>query len=115
MRVLRLVEIQRARSSITAACAIEDLRFEFTVWYEDVDLGALDRDLADRLAFHVAMFQINAVCSLKPDAIELGPYARFATRAFQELSLTIFRRVWAQWRICNLNIDIYFRAQRLYL
>jgi len=78
-----------------------DMRFHFTVWYEDLDLDALAREhgeLVDRLAFHVAMFQINTVCSLRPDAIELGPYARFATARFVETWRTVLRRVWAQWR-----------------
>lgn len=78
------------------------MQFHFTVWYQDIDLGALAREygdeLLDRLAFHVAMFQINTVGSLRPDAVELGRYARFATRRFQDLWRTIFKRVWAQWR-----------------
>ena len=102
MTALRLLEIRRARDHVAATCGIDDLRFHFTVWYEDLDLDALARqhgdELLDRLAFHVAMFQINAVCSLQPDSIELGPYARFATAAFMALWRTVFRRVWAQWR-----------------
>ena len=102
MRVLRLIEVQRARECIVASCALDDLRFHFTVWYEDVDLDALaarhGAELLDRIAFHVAMFQVNAVASLRPDAIELGPWARFATPAFLTLWQTVFRNVWGQWR-----------------
>jgi hypothetical protein len=102
MSVLRLVDVRRARDHIGATCALDDTEFHFTVWYEDVDLTALARvhgdELLDRIAFHVAMFQVNAVASLAPDTIELGRYARFATARFQELWRTIFRRVWAQWR-----------------
>jgi UDP-N-acetyl-alpha-D-muramoyl-L-alanyl-L-glutamate epimerase len=102
VRVLRLVEIRRGRDHIETTCALDDLRFHFTVWYQDVDLDEVAREhgaeLVDRLAFHVGLFQINAVGSLRPDALELGPYARFATRRFQELWRTIFVRVWAQWR-----------------
>jgi UDP-N-acetyl-alpha-D-muramoyl-L-alanyl-L-glutamate epimerase len=102
MRVLRLLEVQRARECISVTCGLDDLRFHFTVWYQDVDLhelAALHGDeLLDRLAFHVAMFQLNAVCSLRPDALELGAYARFATPRLVELWRTVFRRVWAQWR-----------------
>lgn len=102
MSVLRLLEIRRARDHVAATCGVDDLRFHFTVWYEDIDLDALARthgdELLDRLAFHVAMFQINAVASLRPQTIELGPYARFATAAFMTLWRTIVRRVWAQWR-----------------
>jgi len=102
MRVLRLYEIRRERDHIGVTAGIDDLRFHFTVWYEDLDLDAVARqhgdELVDRLAFHVALFQINTICSLRPDTIELGAYARFATARFVELWKTIFRKVWAQWR-----------------
>lgn len=102
MRTLRLLELSRARDHVAAACGLGDLRFHFTVWYEGVDLDALARahgdELVDRLAFHVAMFQLNAVGSLRPDAIELGRWAAFATPRFVELWRTVFRGVWAQWR-----------------
>jgi hypothetical protein len=102
MTVLRLLDVVRGRSHIAATCGIDDLRFQFTVWYEDVDLGELARvhgdELLDRLALHVALFQINAVASLAPDAIELGRFAPLATPRLVELWQTVFRRVWAQWR-----------------
>jgi hypothetical protein len=102
MTMLRLVEVRRARDHVAATCALDDLQFHFTVWYEAIDLDELARahgdELLDRLAFHVAMFQINAVGSLAPHAIELGSYARFATARFQDLWRTVFRNVWAQWR-----------------
>jgi hypothetical protein len=102
VRALRLLEIRRARDHVAVTCGVDDLRFHFAVWYQDVDLDALARThgdaLVDRLAFHIAMFQINAVCSLRPDVIELGPYRRFATARFMELWRTVVRRVWAQWR-----------------
>ncbi len=102
MRTLRLLEIQRARDHVAVTCGLDDLRFHFAVWYQDVDLDDLARrhgeELLDRLAFHIAMFQINAACSLRPAVIELGSYARFATARFMEVWRTVFRRVWAQWR-----------------
>jgi hypothetical protein len=102
VRTLRLLEIQRARDHVAVTCGLDELRFHFAVWYQDLDLDALARqhgaELLDRLAFHIAMFQINAVCSLKPDVIELGPYARFATERFVAVWRTVFRKVWAQWR-----------------
>jgi hypothetical protein len=100
--MLRVIEIQRARECIVASCALDDLRFHVTVWYEDVDLDALaarhGAELLDRIAFHVAMFQLNAVVSLRPDVIELGPWARFATPAFVALWQTVWKNVWGQWR-----------------
>ncbi|HWU90672.1 MAG TPA: hypothetical protein VN253_25575, partial [Kofleriaceae bacterium] len=102
MRVLRVLEIQRGRANISVTCALDRLRFQFTIWYEDLDLIELARihgdELIDRLAFHAALFQVNAVASLRPDAIELGAYARHATPRMVALWRTVFRRVWAQWR-----------------
>lgn len=102
MRVMRLHEVRRGRDHVAAVVGVDDLRFQFTVWYEALDLDEVARrhgaELVDRLAFHVAMFQVNTVCSLRPDALELGGYARFATARFMELWRTVFRKVWAQWR-----------------
>jgi len=102
MRVLRLTEVVRGRTSIAASCALDDLRFHATVWYQDVDLDELARlygaEVLDRIALHVALFQLNAVASLRPDTIELGVYARFLTPALVRLWQTVFRNVWAQWR-----------------
>jgi len=41
MRALRLTDVAIGRTSISAACAIEDLRFHATVWYDDIDLHDL--------------------------------------------------------------------------
>src|SRR5262245_51066406 len=101
-RVLRLLEVRRGRDHVAASCGIDDLQFHATVWYEGVDLDALARDhgepVLDRLALHIGLFQLNAVASLRPDAIELGSHARHATPRLIELWQTVFRRVWAQWR-----------------
>lgn len=102
MHVLRLTEVVRGRTSIAVSCALEDLRFHATVWYSDVDLDELARtygdEVLDRIALHVALFQISTVASLRPDVIDLGPYARFLTPELAALWRTVFRNVWAQWR-----------------
>ncbi|HEU0036547.1 MAG TPA: hypothetical protein VFQ53_38305 [Kofleriaceae bacterium] len=101
MRVLRLVDVHRGADCLVATCALDDLRFHVTVWYDDVDLAGLAAqhgELVERLAFHIAMFQLNAACSLRPDTIELGPYARFLTAEFAQIWRAVFRHVWAQWR-----------------
>lgn len=102
MTVLRLLELRRGRDHVGVTCGFGELRFHFTVYYEDLDLDALAREhgaeLVERLAFHVAMFQLNAVASLRPDVIELGPWARFATPRFVALWRTVLTRVFAQWR-----------------
>lgn len=102
MRTLRLTDVHRGRDCIVAACTLDDLRFHVTVWYADVDLAELARrygeDVVERIAVHVALFQLNAACSLRPDAIELGRYARYLTADLATLWRTVFQRVWAQWR-----------------
>jgi hypothetical protein len=102
MRALRLLDVHRGADCIVAACSLDDLRFHVTVWYEDVDLRELARihgdDLLERLAVHVALFQLNAACSLRPDVLELGRYARHLTPELALVWRTVFRNVWAQWR-----------------
>lgn len=98
MRTLRLVDVRIARDHLAATCAIDDAEFHFTIWYDDVDLTTADPVVMERLAVHVALFQINTVASLRPDAIELGRYAHHATPRLVELWTTVFRKVWAQWR-----------------
>jgi hypothetical protein len=98
MPALRLTEVSVASDCISCSCELGERRFHATVWYADVDLHALDRELCERLAFHVALFQLNAVCSLRPDAIDVGPWARFLTPELRTLWRTVFRNVWAQWR-----------------
>jgi UDP-N-acetyl-alpha-D-muramoyl-L-alanyl-L-glutamate epimerase len=102
MRVLRLTEVVRGRTNIAASCAIDDLRFHVTVWYEDIDLDDLalvhGAETLDRIALHIALFQLNSVASLRPDVIDLGVYARFLTPELVRLWQTVFRNVWAQWR-----------------
>src|SRR4051812_13485769 len=102
MQSLRLVDVHRGADQIVARCALDDLRFHVTVWYEDVDLAALARRFGDeaieRIAVHIALFQLNAACSLRPEVIELGRYAKYLTEDLVRLWRTVFRHVWAQWR-----------------
>lgn len=102
MRTLRLADVHRGADCLTAACTLDDLRFHVTLWYEDVDLHALARQFSDelleRIAVHIALFQLNAVASLRPDAISLGRYARYLTPELVTLWRTVFRNVWGQWR-----------------
>jgi len=102
MQRLRLVDVHRGADQIVASCALDDLRFHVTVWYEDVDLAALARQFGDeaieRIAVHIALFQLNAACSLRPDVIELGRYAKYLTEDLVRLWRTVFHHVWAQWR-----------------
>lgn len=52
----------------------------------------------ERIAVHIALFQLDAVASMRPDRIDLGPYARWLTPALADLWRTVFRHVRGQWR-----------------
>ena len=47
MTSLRLLDVHRGNDVIVASCALDDLRFHVSVWYEDVDLAALARQYGD--------------------------------------------------------------------
>jgi hypothetical protein len=101
MRVLRLLELHAGADCLVARCALDDARFQVTIWYEGVDIAGLAAkhgEHFERIALHVALFQLNAACSLRPETIELGPYARFLTQDLVDIWRTVFRNVWAQWR-----------------
>ena len=67
---------------------------EATTTYRYPDVGAID----ERIAFHIAAFELNKYCALEPDELDFGEWSRFATHAFGALWREVFRRVWAQWR-----------------
>jgi hypothetical protein len=101
-RTLRLEGYRRSRHQLTVGFAFDDLFFSNSFWYADVDLRRLEerfgRDFLERIYFHVAAFEANKLCSLRPARLDLGPFARFHTPAFEEVWRTVLRRVWAQWR-----------------
>lgn len=101
-RILALEAISHSRHAAVFRYALGDLSFSTTCWYEGVDLHALAAahpgDALPRLLFHVAVFDLAKLCSLRPDRLELGAYARFWTPALAELWRTVLREVWAQWR-----------------
>lgn len=102
---LKLDDVRIGRSSIHARYLIDDLSFSNTIWYEDLDFRDLVRrygqDCIDRIAFHVAAFELNKVASLRPARLDWGAYRRFVTGDFKHLWDTIFKNVWAQWRYEN--------------
>jgi hypothetical protein len=55
----------------------------------------------DCIYFHITAFEANKLTSLGPTRIDLGPYSRFNTPAFEALWHQIRHRVWAQWRYEN--------------
>lgn len=81
---------------------IDDLHFETAYWYSDVDLFALEtrfgKRFMDKLYFHMLAFEASKMVSLKPNSIDLGPFASLHTEVFEALWQTIVHNVWAQWR-----------------
>ncbi len=101
-RVLELTSWSRSRHQLVLDFGIDGMRFRTTCWYGDVDLTDLEArfgaDMIERLALHVAAFEINKVASLRPDRLDLGPLGRHVTPALADLWREVFTRVWAQWR-----------------
>lgn len=99
---LTLESVEISRHVVRIVSRIDDLRFTTTYWYNDVDFHELisryGQDLIDRVAFHIALFDINKVASLRPSEIDLGVYAKFHTVAFERIWRHVFEKVWAQWR-----------------
>jgi hypothetical protein len=106
---LRLNEISISCRGIHAHYEFGALRFNAAVWYDSVDFERLKErfgpEPVERIAFHVAAFEMNKLVSLRPDKVDWGACARFATPAFQRLWLTVYRNVWAQWRFENADWD----------
>lgn len=101
-RVLRLESIDARGAQLTMRFECAGYRFQNSLWYHDVDLDQLRStwgdELIDRVLFHIALFHLNALGSLRPDVLDLGPYARFHTARVEALWREVFKRVWAQWR-----------------
>jgi hypothetical protein len=101
-RWLRLEAIRWRGRQLFVLANLDGHAFSTSIWYGDVDLEELSRRLGaecfERLAFHIAAFEINKLASLSPTHISFGPYARFVTRGFWELWSTVLYKVWAQWR-----------------
>lgn len=105
MSQLHLEEVTAEGAQFSARYRISGQKFHNTIWYDTVDFSRLralfGSPVIDRIAFHIAAFEINKLCSLKPDVIDWGPGAGFVTPRFAQLWREIFRNVWAQWRFEN--------------
>lgn len=101
-RWLTLEEIRWRGPQLWVRAELEGHPFSTSVWYADVDLDALEAKVGtpafENIAFHVAAFEINKLCSLSPTHVGFGRYARFVTPAFAELWRTVLVKLWAQWR-----------------
>ncbi len=103
--IVSLEEICHSRHQVALRFAVDGLSFTTSLWYREVDLEALARDYGApalrRLLFHVALFELNKICSLRPESVELGPFADLWTPALEALWREVFLKVWAQWRFEN--------------
>lgn len=101
-RWLRLEEVRARGNQLWIRADLEGHPMTTSIWYGDVDLEDLERKIGalafERLAFHVAAFEINKLCSVAPTKLSFGRYARHVTRAFYELWRTVLVKVWGQWR-----------------
>ena len=101
-RTLWLGEASWSGAQLHVTYGVEGRRFSTSLWWEGLDLDALEARLGRagmrRLAFHIAAFEAMKGTSLRPDAFDLGPYADLGTPAFRELWSTVQRQVWGQWR-----------------
>lgn len=102
MKRIGIERIERSRHQLAMTFSADALRFSTSYWWQDIDLDLLARRhgdaLVDKLCFHIAAFEMNKLVSLRPEVVDLGPWARFHTRAFEALWRTVVHKVWAQWR-----------------
>lgn len=101
-RVLWLGGWAASRNYLNVTFGVDELRFATTHWYDDVDFDELRRrygaDAIERIVLHVAAFEANKLCSLRPERFDLGPLAKHCTPAFEALWTAVAHRVWAEWR-----------------
>jgi hypothetical protein len=91
-----------SRHQLVMRFRLGELLFSTVYWYPGTDLLDLSirfgRGFVERLFVHAALFEANKLASLRPSAIDLGPYAHHHTEALERLWNKVFRNVWAQWR-----------------
>ena len=104
-KLLSLEDIQAQKHQLSAHFSVDGYSFATSYWFDTVDLNTLEERFGQafmqRINFHIAAFEINKICSLRPDVIDWGDYSYLVDKAFWELWTTIFRNVWAQWRFEN--------------
>lgn len=106
--------VHRARHQLALNYRVDDLAFSTVYWYDSVDFYELEArfgpDFMRKVYFHLLAFEANQGGSLKPDILDLGPYADLYTDHFANLWGTIFHHVWGVWRYEN-DIPDYFGPQ----
>jgi hypothetical protein len=97
--------VQRSRRQLVLNYRVDDIRFHTVYWYDTVDFHALEERFGEpfmrKVYFHLLAYEANKAASLKPDVLDLGPYADLYSDAFYDAWITIFRGVWGVWRYDN--------------
>ena len=110
-KLLSLEDIQTRKHQLSARFSVDGYSFSTSYWFDTVDFNTLEerfgRAFMTRINFHIAAFEINKICSLRPEVIDWGDYSYLVDKAFWELWTTIFRNVWAQWRYENDDPDYF--------
>ena len=110
-RLLSLESIQARKHQLSARFSVDGYSFSTTYWFDTVDFNTLEERFGQafmtRINFHIAAFEINKLCSIRPDLIDWGDYSYLADKDFWNLWMTIFRNVWAQWRYENDDPDYF--------
>ena len=110
-KLLSLESIQTRKHQLSARFSVDGYSFSTSYWFDTVDFNTLEERFGQafmtRVNFHIAAFEINKLCSIRPDMIDWGDYSYLADREFWDLWTTILRNVWAQWRYENDDPDYF--------
>lgn len=105
MTTLRFEPVMRGTHHLHFRYGVGAFEFTTSYWYDTVDFDELEArygaDVLRRIEFHLLAFEANKALSLKPSAVDFGPYADLVTEAFWELWNSVFHNVWAVWRYEN--------------
>lgn len=105
MTTLRVAGFERSRHQLSYEFTFDRLHFAASLWYESVDFDELEARYGtatmDDVYFHIGAYEVNKLCSLRPDTLDFGPFSHLVTEDFEQTWRTIFRNVWAQWRYEN--------------
>lgn len=104
-------EVHRSRHQLVLNYRVDDLLFSTAYWYDTVNFYELETRFGQafmrQIYFHLLAFEANKAASLKPEALDFGPYHDLYSDQFFELWQTIFQNVWGVWRHDN-DIADYF-------
>lgn len=100
--VLRLDDIHTEAESIRIRWGVDDRNFETVLRYADLSLPELvDRigiSTWNRIAFHIALFELSKGLNLRPVRLELGDWAHHFTHDVAAVWRRVLTGVFAQWR-----------------